>query len=58
MPILRLESFTPLAGRSLPSAAGRLWIDSAAWWPCSTAQMMFFGPCAASPPKNTCGSVD
>ena len=21
-----------------------LWIEIAAWWPCSTAQMMFFGP--------------
>ena len=33
-------------------------MEIAAWWPCSTAQMMFFGPKAASPPKNTCGSVD
>ena len=35
-----------------------LWIEIAAWWPCSTAQMMFFGPNAASPPKNTPGRVD
>src|SRR5581483_335760 len=33
-------------------------MEMAAWWPCSTAQMMFFGPNAASPPKNTFGSVD
>jgi len=26
--------------------------------PVLTDQMMFFGPKAASPPKNTCGSVD
>jgi hypothetical protein len=30
----------------------------AASWPCATAQMMFFGPKAASPPKNTFGIVD
>ena len=35
-----------------------LWIDSAASWPCATAQMMFFGPNAASPPKNTFGLVE
>ena len=34
------------------------WMEMAAWWPCSTAQMMFFGPKAASPPKNTPGRVD
>jgi len=34
-----------------------LWIDSAASWPCATAQMMFFGPNAASPPKKTFGLV-
>jgi hypothetical protein len=28
-------------------------IETAASWPCATAQMMFFGPKAASPPKNT-----
>ena len=33
-------------------------IDSAASWPCATAQMMFFGPNAASPPKNTFGLVE
>ena len=33
-------------------------MEIAAWWPCSTAQMMFFGPNAASPPKNTSGGVD
>jgi hypothetical protein len=31
-------------------------IEIAASWPCATAQMMFFGPNAASPPKNTFGS--
>ena len=30
----------------------------AASWPCATAQMMFLGPNAASPPKNTSGRVD
>jgi hypothetical protein len=33
-------------------------IDTAASWPWATAQMMFFGPKAASPPKNTFGTVD
>ena len=38
---------------------GRCWsIEIAASWPCATAQMMFFGPNAASPPKNTPGRVD
>ena len=35
-----------------------LWIESAASWPCATAQMMFLGPNAASPPKNTFGLVE
>ncbi len=30
-------------------------IEIAASWPCATAQMMFFGPNAASPPKKTLG---
>ena len=33
-------------------------MEIAAWWPCATAQMMFSGPHAASPPKNTPGLVD
>ena len=33
-------------------------IEIAAAWPCATAQMMFFGPKAASPPKKTFGMVD
>jgi len=33
-------------------------IDSAASWAWATAQMMFFGPNAASPPKNTLGWVE
>src|SRR6185312_12831778 len=33
-------------------------MEIAAWCPCSTAQMMFFGPNAASPPKNTPARVD
>src|SRR3979490_2217305 len=46
-------------GGALRSAAEHmLWIDSAASWPWATAQMMFFGPKAASPPKNTFGWVD
>jgi hypothetical protein len=32
-------------------------MEIAASWPCATAQMMFFGPNAASPPKNTPGRV-
>ena len=32
-------------------------IDTAASWPCATAVMMFLGPKAASPPKNTCGRL-
>ena len=36
----------------------RLSIDSAASWPWATAQMMFFGPKAESPPKNTRGWVE
>ena len=32
-------------------------IETAASWPWATAQMMFFGPNAASPPKNTFGLV-
>jgi hypothetical protein len=43
----------------LMSSPGRsLSIEIAASWPCATAQMMFFGPNAASPPKNTFGLVD
>ena len=39
--------------RALVSASPRQWrsIEIAASWPCATAQMMFFGPNAASPPK-------
>ena len=33
-------------------------IETAASWPCATAQMMFFGPNAESPPNRTFGSVD
>src|SRR3990172_13215577 len=33
-------------------------IETAASWPWATAQMMFFGPKAASPPKYTRGSED
>ncbi len=42
----------------MSSPESSLWIDSAASWPCATAQMMFFGPNAASPPKNTFGLVE
>src|SRR6266849_6811193 len=46
-------------GRSLMSVPEQvLSIDSAASWPWATAQMMFFGPKAASPPKNTLGWLD
>jgi hypothetical protein len=33
-------------------------METAASWPCATAQMMFFGPNAASPPKKTFGTDD
>ena len=33
-------------------------IEIAASWPCATAVMMFFGPKAASPPKNTPGRLE
>ncbi len=59
MPIFWDISVTPGAGRSDTSSPFRnLSIETAASWPCATAQMMFFGPSAASPPKNTFGSVD
>ncbi len=50
---------TPRGMRSSTGSSWQyLWMEIAAWWPCSTDQMMFFGPKAASPPKKTCGSVD
>ena len=59
MPTLRLCRLTPRGIRAVSgSPAQCLWIEIAAWWPCSTAQMMFFGPNAASPPKNTPRGVD
>ena len=42
----------------MSSPLQNLSIETAASWPCATAQMMFFGPNAASPPKNTFGLVD
>ena len=46
MPIFWLTRFMPGGGRSVDVvAAGSSWsIEIAAWWPCATAQMMFFGP--------------
>ena len=59
MPIFCDEICTSGSGRSVMfSPEQNLWIDSAASWPCATAQMMFFGPKAASPPKNTFGLVE
>src|SRR6266540_2117575 len=59
MPIFCEETCTSGSGRSVISSPEIiLWIDSAASWPCATAQMMFFGPNAASPPKNTFGFVE
>ena len=59
MPIFWLTISTMGWGRSLMSAPEHsLSIDSAASWPWATAQMMFFGPKAESPPKNTCGWVE
>ena len=42
----------------MSSPRQNLSIEIAASWPCATAQMMFFGPNAASPPKNTLGCVE
>ena len=59
MPIFWLISSTAGSGRSaMSSPLSSLSIDTAASWPCATAQMMFFGPKAASPPKNTFGLVE
>ena len=47
---------TPGAGRTdTSSPLQHLWSAIAALWPFATAQIMFFGPNAASPPKNTFG---
>ena len=40
------------------SPCRNLSIEIAAAWPWATAQMMFFGPSAASPPKKTRGRLD
>ena len=59
MPIFWLISSTAGSGRSaMSSPLSILSIETAASWPCATAQMMFFGPKAESPPKNTFGLVD
>ena len=59
MPIFWLEMSICGAGRTLTSSPRQnRSIEIAASWPCATAQMMFFGPKAASPPKNTFGLVD
>ena len=42
----RLDTSSPWQSLSMETAAS---------WPWATAQMMFFGPKAASPPKNTRG---
>src|SRR4026208_1579385 len=58
MPIFWEVSSTPGAGRSrIFSEFKSLSMDTAASWPCATAQMMFFGPNAESPPKNTFGTL-
>ena len=59
MPIFWLRMVTPVGGRSATASSWHsLSIEIAASWPCATAQMMFFGPKAASPPKNTLGRLD
>jgi len=59
MPIFWLAKWILSAGRSAVSLPFRnRSIEIAASWPCATAVMMFFGPSAESPPKNTSGSVD
>ena len=45
-------------GRSPRSTPRQGSIEIAASWPCATAVMMFLGPSAASPPKNTFGKLD
>ena len=58
-PSWRSGGSSPAAGRSVSGTPWQwLWIEMAAWWPCSTAQMMFSGPQAASPPKKTPARVD
>ena len=48
--------FIPCGGRSVTGTPLQwLWIEIAASCACATAQMMFLGPNAASPPKNTPG---
>ncbi len=59
MPILRLVSRMVWAGLCAAETPWQwLSMEIAAWWPCSTAQMMFLAPKAASPPKKTPGMVD
>ncbi len=53
---MALARVIPWGGRSVRAMPWQwLWMEMAAWWPCSTAQMMFSGPHAASPPKKTPG---
>ena len=59
MPIFCDTRVTSGAGRSFVSSpCSSLSMLTAAAWPCATAQMMFFGPNAASPPNSTRGRVD
>src|SRR6266849_6578130 len=59
MPIFWLARLTIGGGRWLISSPlHSLSIDAAASWPWATAQMMFLGPKAESPPKNTLEMVD
>src|SRR5665647_498202 len=59
MPIFWLICSTAGSGRlAMSSPLSILSIETAASWPCATAQMIFLGPNAASPPKNTFGLVE
>jgi hypothetical protein len=59
MPIFCETSLVSGGGLRLGSSPRRKRsIETAASWPCATAQMMFFGPKAASPPKKTWGRLD
>src|SRR5262245_61546926 len=59
MPIFWLMRLTSGGGRSRRSSPRQsLSMEMAASWPCATAQMIFLGPKAESPPKNTRGTVD
>ena len=59
MPIFWLTRLVKGSGRARGSSSPqKASIEIAASWPCATAVMMFLGPKAESPPKNTFGRLD